>query len=407
MSFGAGGGGGGATSVGGNSNSTGGGAGGGSYSFVVNGYTVGNYGGGGGGGGDGTGYGTWIPTNAYTNKGAGGGTNCGGAGAGGVAVTPITGVVNSVTAAVAGTKNTGGGGGGGSGIAGYLNGGNGASGVVIIGVNIPITTPTIVNAVFTFNYPAPLTVTYSTPYIEAGTSITSCNYSLDGGSTYSTTNSVSTNTIIINAGPAIYGKTLSLVIQLINNNGYTSFSSNTFSITIPSYPCFAKGSQILTDGGYIPVETLHPGDLIQTKDHGFVPIWKLGMKTIYHPASKDRLPHQLYRLSPDRYPALTEPLVITGCHSILVEEWSDENEQERASHVHKGEVYITDDRYRLPACADEKAEVHEPAGEYTIYHVALENDDYFMNYGIYANGLLVESCSKRYLAELSGMKLLK
>jgi hypothetical protein len=30
-----------------------------------------------------------------------------------------------------------------------------------------------------------------------------------------------------------------------------------------------------------------------------------------------------------------------------------------------------------------------------------------MNYGIYANGLLVESCSKRYLAELSGMKLLK
>jgi hypothetical protein len=41
-----------------------------------------------------------------------------------------------------------------------------------------------------------------------------------------------------------------------------------------------------------------------------------------------------------------------------------------------------------------------------IYHIALENDDPYMNYGIYANGLLVESCSKRYLKELSKMRIL-
>jgi len=29
-----------------------------------------------------------------------------------------------------------------------------------------------------------------------------------------------------------------------------------------------------------------------------------------------------------------------------------------------------------------------------------------MNYGIYANGLLVESCSKRYLIELSKMEII-
>jgi hypothetical protein len=29
-----------------------------------------------------------------------------------------------------------------------------------------------------------------------------------------------------------------------------------------------------------------------------------------------------------------------------------------------------------------------------------------MNYGIYANGLLVETCSKRYLSELSNMRIL-
>jgi uncharacterized protein (UPF0218 family) len=34
---------------------------------------------------------------------------------------------------------------------------------------------------------------------------------------------------------------------------------------------------------------------------------------------------------------------------------------------------------------------------YTILHLDLDNEDYYMNYGIYANGLLVETCSQRYL----------
>jgi hypothetical protein len=70
------------------------------------------------------------------------------------------------------------------------------------------------------------------------------------------------------------------------------------------------------------------------------------------------------------------------------------------------EIYITDNKYRLPACVDERAIVYEKPGTYTIYHLALINNDYLMNYGIYANGLLVETCSKRYLKECSGMDLL-
>ena len=68
---------------------------------------------------------------------------------------------------------------------------------------------------------------------------------------------------------------------------------------------------------------------------------------------------------------------------------------------------VTDDKYRLPACADLRASVYETTGTYTIYHLSLENDDYYMNYGIYANGLLVETSSKRYMKEQSGMKLLE
>jgi hypothetical protein len=53
------------------------------------------------------------------------------------------------------------------------------------------------------------------------------------------------------------------------------------------------------------------------------------------------------------------------------------------------------------------ASVYEKEGIFTIYHFALENDDTRMNYGIYANELLVETCSKRYLKEISNMELIE
>jgi hypothetical protein len=68
---------------------------------------------------------------------------------------------------------------------------------------------------------------------------------------------------------------------------------------------------------------------------------------------------------------------------------------------------MTDNKYRLPAAADERASVYEVPGNYMIYHLALESEDYYINYGIYANGLLVETCSQRYLKELSNMKLIE
>lgn len=72
-----------------------------------------------------------------------------------------------------------------------------------------------------------------------------------------------------------------------------------------------------------------------------------------------------------------------------------------------GKVYITEGKYRLPACVDERTQVYEHPGMYTIYHLELENEEPTMNYGIYANGLLVESCSIRFMKELSMLTLLE
>jgi hypothetical protein len=88
-----------------------------------------------------------------------------------------------------------------------------------------------------------------------------------------------------------------------------------------------------------------------------------------------------------------------------VDKYQNEEEREKTIEVN-GDTYVTDRKYRLPACADLRASVYEFPGTYTIYHFALDHDDYYMNYGIYANGLLVETSSKRYMKELSNMELI-
>jgi hypothetical protein len=52
------------------------------------------------------------------------------------------------------------------------------------------------------------------------------------------------------------------------------------------------------------------------------------------------------------------------------------------------------------------APLDAPHRTVTIWHFALEHDNIYKNYGVYANGLLVESSSIRYMTELSGMQLL-
>lgn len=183
-------------------------------------------------------------------------------------------------------------------------------------------------------------------------------------------------------------------------------STQTAAETIASFPCFKEDTLILTDRGYLPIQSLKTGDLVKTVKHDFVPIHMIGKKDIHHIASNQRIKDQLYQCSPEQYPEVIQDLILTGCHCILVSKFASPEQRAEAIRIHKGRLFVTDNHYRLPACADDRATIFPEAGVYTIYHLALENNDYYMNYGIYANGLLVETCSKRYLKELSGMKIL-
>jgi hypothetical protein len=132
----------------------------------------------------------------------------------------------------------------------------------------------------------------------------------------------------------------------------------------------------------------------------------IGQRKMEHNALEERIKDQLYKCSSKQYPELIEDLIITGSHSILVDDFINNDQRNQTEKV-LGNIYVTDNKYRLPACVDERSTVYENKGTYTIYHIALDNENYYGNYGIWANGLLVETCSKRYLKELSDMTLIE
>ena len=196
------------------------------------------------------------------------------------------------------------------------------------------------------------------------------------------------------------------------STGYTTLGTPTsafFGQTRPErFPCFMKGTQILClraeEEVYRSIQDLRKGDLVKTYRNGYLPIHMIGTSRLSNPGDEVRTTGRLYKCSKELYPSLFEDLYITGCHSILVPALT--NDQWENTKDMLGNVYITDNHFRLMACLDEKAQPVQRDAMIDIYHIALENEDYYMNYGVYANGLLVETCSKRYLTELSNMRII-
>jgi hypothetical protein len=217
----------------------------------------------------------------------------------------------------------------------------------------------------------------------------------------------------------------SKAVHLNPGNGYTSGYAFNY-LTLVEYlvsspnnnpakiPCFGEDTRILCfnpdtyEEEYTSIKNIRRGTLVKTLKNGYVKVDMIGRTTMNNNYTKnDRHKNRLYKCTKRNYPEMAkhDDLILTGCHCILVDEFKNNEEREKTIEVNR-KIYITDDKYRLPACVDERAKIYEKSGTFLIYHLALENDDYYMNYGIYANGLLVETSSKRYMRELSNMVLL-
>jgi len=186
------------------------------------------------------------------------------------------------------------------------------------------------------------------------------------------------------------------------NQGFKEVNKDTEYPGTPPYSlfgqaiCFNKGTQILcfkdNKEMYIPVEDLRKGDLVKTLHHGYQAIHKIttGFFTLGRPIDMG-----MYKMK--KQGTMIADLEMSGLHSMLV----DEHDPEYADDVKR--QYTTQPRrkiylhehFRLQANYSSKFE-KMPTKGYQIYSFALEGDE--IQYPIWANGLLVETTSKQYVA---------
>jgi len=146
--------------------------------------------------------------------------------------------------------------------------------------------------------------------------------------------------------------------------------------------CFGKGTLIQCEGGSIPVEELKVGTKVKTLKHGYRAVTLLGTSVIRNRADSERVRERLYM-----YPK--EHLILTGGHSVLLDEVSG-TQLDRIKQSF-GKIHFTEGKIRLMAMDDDEAEPYLKKGPFPIYNFVLEAPNDHTNYGVFANGKLVES----------------
>jgi hypothetical protein len=136
---------------------------------------------------------------------------------------------------------------------------------------------------------------------------------------------------------------------------------------------------------YIKIQDIKKGTYVKTYKHGYRRVDLIGHGSFIN--NPEYWNGCMYRMkeNPD--------LVVTGGHSILVDEMTEEERTKNRQYF--CEDIKIDDKYLLLACTSDKFEKIQNNDTYTYYHFTLENDgDDDNRYGIWANGILTETPSK-------------
>ena len=194
-----------------------------------------------------------------------------------------------------------------------------------------------------------------------------------------------------------YGAMNSYVYNLSANKSLIGLTHIIFTIHSISDPsCFNEGTKILClnnnlEEEYIPIENLRKGDFVKSYKHGYRKIDLIGKNPMIN--NPNRFNECMYKMEKTEENGLIEDLIVTGWHSILVDdlaEYKEENDKIfRTTHM-------IDDKYLLLSSVSKQFIKLENTNLYTYYHFILENDgDNDNRYGVWANGILTETPSKK------------
>jgi hypothetical protein len=190
---------------------------------------------------------------------------------------------------------------------------------------------------------------------------------------YGSTEGTSSSSITFNGTTVLTPGSYSIVIKQSSTTIYST--GNPVNITVT---CFVEGTEILCKDGIKLIENLQIGDEVITYKNGLKKIKYILNFKFKNNKSFD----QMCRLKSNN-------LVITGGHSILVDELT-ELEQQKTFEIWS-QLKKIEDKYLLLASISDRFEKLDNEDVYNLYHIALENDDIYGQYGIYANDVLTES----------------
>ena len=230
-------------------------------------------------------------------------------------------------------------------------------------------------------------------FTYGGTNINYMNYFSNPSSTYYNSSYAFFNLKYLDDGTFAFNN-----IDILNGDGavldtaYSIFSIQ--SISDPS--CFNEGTKILClnknlEEEYIPVENLRKGDFVKSYKHGYRKIDLIGKNPMINNPKK--FIECMYKMEKTDDNGLIEDLILTGGHSILVDDLGickEENDKIFGSSL------MIDDKYLLLSAVSNDFTRLDDTNLYTYYHFTLENngkDD--ERFGVWANGLLTETPSKK------------
>jgi len=198
----------------------------------------------------------------------------------------------------------------------------------------------------------------------------------------------------------ITGLTRPYGITINSNNNYlwiTNHDNHAYQYNLYNPSCFNEGTKILSltkdlEEKYVPIETLKKGDLVKTYKHGYRKIELIGKGTMQNNPNSDKFNECMYKMAKTDTNGLTEDLIVTEGHAILVDDLGDAMKQNRRI---LGGLHKIDDKFLLLAAVSKDFVKLEGNDTYTYYHLALENDgNNDARYGIWANGgVLTETVS--------------
>jgi len=251
-----------------------------------------------------------------------------------------------------------------------------------------------------------------TPYLSPSPKMSNANYkiitvlsqqsnSADQQITYNFTDtaSISSSGVITFTPQLIPGISINYTFYVLASNNSSSSSAPTgYQVStygINSVNCFNYDTKILVlinnlEEKYVPIQYLRKGDKVKTYLHGYKQIKKIGKSQLLNGSTIKQ--HCMYKMEKTATNGLIEDLIVTGGHGIMVDELTEY--QSNTQELLIFSQTIDNKKLLLPFLSADFQEIQN-TNVYTHYNFVLENyGDKNKRYGVYANGLLMETPSE-------------